>query len=129
MAQEGHRFAAKRHPRLALGFDHLAPLGALGTRVRVKPHGMPAANWTVTEFESGRLFTWTSALAPGMRVWGGHELRAAGDETDAEFWLDAGGLLGSLLSPVLRRTLFARNTRSATEGLKRHTERGGSPGR
>jgi ligand-binding SRPBCC domain-containing protein len=100
---------------------------ALGTRVRVKPNGLPAATWTVTEFESGRLFTWVSTLAPGLHLRGGHELRAVDGETDAEFWLEAFGPLGSLFSPVLRRMLFARNTRTATEGLKGHAERGRSP--
>ena len=90
---------------------------------------MPAATWTVTEFESGRLFTWASSLAPGVHLRGGHELRAVDGESDAEFWLEAAGPLGSLLSPVLRRTLFARNTRTATEGLKRHAEGGRAPGR
>ena len=98
---------------------------AIGSRVRVKPNGMPAATWTVTELEPGRLFTWATSLAPGMRLRGGHELRGGDDETDAEFWLEAAGPLGSLLSPALRRTLFARNTRSATDGLKRYAERDG----
>jgi hypothetical protein len=40
---------------------------------------------------------------------------------NAEFWLEASGLLGTLLGPVLRR-IFSRNTTSATEGLKRFME-------
>jgi hypothetical protein len=43
----------------------------------------------------------------------------------AEFWLDSSGWLGWLLGPVLRRGVFSRNTRSATEGLKQYLEDGG----
>jgi len=32
------------------------------------------------------------------------------------------GSIGALLSPVLRRTVFSRNTQTATEGLKRLLE-------
>jgi hypothetical protein len=95
---------------------------ALGSRIRVKPKGMLASTWRVTEYDEGRSFTWASSLAPGLLVTGGHVLSAEGDETNAEFWLEAGGVFGSLVAPVLRRTVFSRNTRSATEGLKRYIE-------
>ncbi len=98
-----------------------APLGP-GSRVRVKPKGMLASTWRVTEYEDVRSFTWESSLAPGLLVTGGHVLSADGDGTNAEFWLEAGGALGGVLAPVLRRTVFSRNTRSATEGLKRYME-------
>jgi uncharacterized protein YndB with AHSA1/START domain len=97
------------------------PLGQ-GSRVRVRPKGQLATVWQVTEFEPGRSFTWASDLLPGLRVTGGHELTSGGNATDAEFWLEASGALGRLLSPVLRRTVFSSNTRSATEGIKRHME-------
>jgi hypothetical protein len=98
-----------------------APLG-LGSNVRVKPKGMLASTWRVTEYEDARSFTWESSLAPGLLVTGGHVLLAGGAGTNAEFWLEAGGAFGSLLAPLLRRTVFSRNTRSATEGLKRYME-------
>jgi hypothetical protein len=101
-----------------------APLG-LGSRVRVKPKGMLASTWRVTEYEDGRSFTWESSLAPGVRVTGGHVLSADSAGTVAEFWLEASGAVGTLLAPLLRRTVFSRNTRSATEGLKRYTEASG----
>jgi hypothetical protein len=53
---------------------------------------------------------------------GGHVVEARGNEATAEFWLEAGGLLGTLLGLVLRRRIFSRNTKSATEGLKRFLE-------
>jgi hypothetical protein len=114
-------------PTWASQFERLERLDAgplaLGSRVRVRPKGMPAAVWKVFEYEEGHSFTWASSLAPGVRIIGGYILTGDGDATDAEFWLDAEGALGSLLAPVLRRTVFSRNTRSATEGLKRHMER------
>ena len=117
----------ERWPEWASQFKRLERLGALGmavgTRVRVRPKRMPGSVWHVTEYEEGRSFTWASRLVRGMRVTGGHELTADGDGTNAEFWLESGGSLGRLFGPVLRRTVFSRNTRSATEGLKIYIER------
>jgi ligand-binding SRPBCC domain-containing protein len=106
----------KRLERLEAG-----PL-ALGSRVRVRPRGLPGAVWQVTEYEAGRSFTWAARLLPGLQVIGGHVVSPDGEATLAEFSLEAGGTLAALLSPLLRRTIFSRNTKSATEGLKRHLE-------
>jgi uncharacterized membrane protein len=107
----------KRMDRLDAG-----PL-ALNSRVRVRPKGQLASVWQVTEYEDGRSFTWASNLVPGLRVTGGHLITSDGAGTSAEFWLDASGLLGTLLGPVLRRVIFSRNTRRATTGLKAHMEK------
>jgi uncharacterized membrane protein len=77
---------------------------ALGSRVRVTPKGMPGAVWQVTEYEEGRSFTWASSPLPGVRLIGGHVLAADGNGTKAEFWLEASGVLSTLLTPLLRRT-------------------------
>lgn len=95
---------------------------ATGSRVRVTPKGLPASIWTVTELETERSFTWAASLVPRLRVVGGHTIDPADGGSDTEFWLEAHGPLGVLLSPVLRRTVFRRNTRQAAEGLKRHVE-------
>jgi hypothetical protein len=87
---------------------------------------MPAAVWQVTDYEEGHSFTWASSLMPGMLITGGHVVTSDGSGTDAEFWLEASGTLGKLLSPLLRRTVFSRNTRSATNGLRSHMEGRGS---
>jgi uncharacterized membrane protein len=118
-------------PRWASQFASLRQLDggslAVGHRVHVAPKGMPASVWRVTEYEDGRSFTWESRLGPGLRVTGGHVLTPSGQGTTAEFWLDAGGAVGTVLGPILRRRVFRRNTRSATDGLKRDLEaRGGS---
>jgi uncharacterized membrane protein len=118
-------------PRWASQFKSLEQVGgsglALNRRVRVSPKGMPASVWQVTEYEDGRSFTWQSRLAPGVRVTGGHVLTPTGSGTTAQFWLDADGPLGSLLGPVLRRLVFKRNTKTATEGLKRYVEGQSTP--
>ena len=99
-----------------------------GSRVRIRPKGLLASTWRVTEYDDGRSFTWESSLAPGVRVHGGHVLTPDADGSRAEFWLEAGGPLGTLLNPLLHRTTFSRNTRSATEGLKRYVESRGAGG-
>ena len=98
-----------------------APL-RVGSRVRIQPKGMLATTWRVTAYDDGRSFTWESSLAPGVRVRGGHVLTPEAGGSSAEFWLEASGVIGSLLSPLLRRTVFSRNTRNATDGLKRLVE-------
>ena len=97
------------------------PLG-VGSRVRVRPTRLPTSVWVVTEFAAERSFTWESGMGVGVRLIGGHVLTPDGTGTNAEFSLEAAGFVGKLLSPILRRTFFTRNTRSATEGLKRHVE-------
>ena len=93
-----------------------------GSRVRIRPKGMLASTWRVSEYDQGRSFTWESSPVPGLRVRGGHVLAPEADGSSAEFWLEAGGAVGSILSPLLRRTVFSRNTRNATGGLKRYVE-------
>ncbi len=100
---------------------------ALKSRVRVRPKGQLASVWQVTEFEDSRSFTWVSNLMPGVRVTGGHVITPHSGGTTAEFWLESDGPLGRLLGPLLRRTIFSRNTRSATTGLKKHMERRNNP--
>jgi hypothetical protein len=117
----------ERWPRWASQFERLEPMEAgplaVGKTVRCKTTDRQAtSDWTVTEYVDGRSFTWTSTLAPGLRVTGGHVVTAKGDGAKAEFWLEATGALGVLLAPLLRRRIFSRNTTSAAEGLKQFME-------
>ena len=96
---------------------------AVGSRVRVTPKGLPGAVWQVTLYEEGQSFTWAASPLAGVRLTGGHRVAVDGTGTTAEFWLEASGTIGKLLNPLLRRTVFSRNTRSATEGLKSYMER------
>ena len=114
-------------PAWASQFKRLERLDAgqlkAGSRVRVRPHGLPAAVWRVTDYEEGRCFTWASSPVAGFELIGGHVLTTDGDGTNAEFSLEASGVLGSLMAPVLRQVVFSRNTKSATEGLKQYIEK------
>lgn len=116
----------ERWPTWASQFERLERLDAgplaLGTRVRVKPKGLPGTVWHVTDYQEGHHFTWGSSLVPGVRVTGGHVVSPDGNGTAAEFWLEASGPLGTVLAPLLRRTVFTRNTSSATGGLKKYME-------
>lgn len=96
------------------------PFG-LGSRVHVTPKGLPGAEWTVTEYEAPRSYTWTTQLAPGLGLVGGHVLEPSKQGVMATFSLATSGPIGAVLSPLLS-IVFRRNTRLATEGLKRHCE-------
>lgn len=92
-----------------------------GSQVKVSPKGMPGAVWTVTEYTPPHSYTWVTRVVPGLRLTGGHVVDAHGDGAAATLSLLASGPVGTLLSPLLR-LLFRRNTRLATDGLKRHCE-------
>jgi uncharacterized membrane protein len=95
---------------------------ALGSRVRISAPRLPASVWVVTEYEEPRSFTWESAFLPGVRLIGWHVLTPDASGTNVELALEATGALGRLLNPILARAIFNRNTRTATDGLKRHIE-------
>ena len=94
---------------------------AFGSRVRVTPKAMPGSVWEVTEYEERRSYTWTSKVAPGVRLTGGHVVDPDPDGVKATFWLASSGPLAAVLSPLLA-VVFRRNTRLATEGLKAYVE-------
>ena len=96
------------------------PLGP-GSRVKVTPKGLPSGVWTVTAYDPPRSYTWTTRLAPGLGLTGGHVVQASGAATAATFSLEATGPLGRLLAPALQ-PLFRRNTRVASAGLRRYCE-------
>jgi uncharacterized protein YndB with AHSA1/START domain len=121
----------ERWPMWASQFTRLERLDAgpmaLGSRVRVRLRAMPGAVWEVTEHEAGHLFTWVSSPVPGLRLTGGHVITPVGSGATAEFSMEASGPLGTVLAPILGRGVFARNTRTAAEGLKRYVEGGKGP--
>ncbi len=109
-------------PTWASQFERLERLEAgplaLGSTVRCKTTDrQEPSDWVVTGYEDGRSFTWEASLVPGLHVTGGHVVTAVGDSANVELWLEASGLLGRLLDPMLQRTIFSRNTKSAAEGL------------
>jgi uncharacterized protein YndB with AHSA1/START domain len=112
-------------PRWARYMRHLQqvdgrPFG-LGSRVEVAPKGLPRAVWTVTAYTPPRRFTWTTVVLPGLSLEGGHVLRATARGTAATFSPGATGPLAVPLTPLLQ-VVFRRNTRLATDGLRRFCE-------
>jgi uncharacterized protein YndB with AHSA1/START domain len=51
---------------------------ALGDRAHVKQKGLAAGDWTVTELEAGRAFSWESRQ-PGVRLVGRHAVSPTAD--------------------------------------------------
>jgi uncharacterized membrane protein len=80
---------------------------AVGSRAHVKQRGLAGGDWTVTEAEEGRVFTWESRQ-PGVRLVGRHAVSA---EPDGGSRLTLGfemtgawsGVMGILLGRKVRR--------------------------
>ena len=92
-----------------------------GSVARIKQPAQPAADWLVTAFDSGRMFTWESRRR-GLRFVGTHEVSPRGGGTRNLLRVEAEGILAFLLWPVLKpamqRALAAEN-----RGLKQEAER------
>ena len=96
------------------------PFG-VGSRARVKQPKLRAAVWTVTRFEPGSVFEW-STRTMGMTMTGGHHLEAIDDgHCRNVLTLTASGptatLLGWLLSRPMRAAIATENA-----GFKRAAE-------
>lgn len=95
------------------------PFG-LGSVVEIRQPAQPPARWTVTEYVPGARFAWATAR-PGLRMVGTHALTAARGGTTNHLSLEASGVLGTLLWPILypaTRWALAREN----AGLKRRCE-------
>jgi ribosome-associated toxin RatA of RatAB toxin-antitoxin module len=87
----------------------LAETGPLtpGARVHVKQRGLAGGDWTVTEVEEDRAFTWES-LQPGVHLVGRHAVSAepdGGSRLDLSFEMTGAlsGLMRVLLAGKIRR--------------------------
>jgi hypothetical protein len=98
----------ERWPSLIEVYEHIRPEQAgepaLGDRFHVKQKGLAGGEWTVTELEEGRLFTWESRQ-PGVRIVGRHRVSS-----------EAGG--GSRLTLQLEMTGWASGVTNALLGAK-----------
>lgn len=74
----------------------------LGSRVRLFQPQLPATVWTVTEFEPGRRFVWTSGggLVASEAV---HEVAAEGGLTRVHLMIRWTGPLGGVMTWLARR--------------------------
>lgn len=98
----------ERWPEWVDVYDHVRAEGAgplaIGDRFHVKQQGLAGGDWTVTELEEGRVFTWESRQ-PGVRISGRHVVTA-----------EAGG--GSKLTLQLEITGWASGVTNALLGKK-----------
>jgi uncharacterized protein YndB with AHSA1/START domain len=92
----------------------------VGARARVRQPKLPVAVWTVTAYDEGRSFTWTSG-APGLRTTGTHLVEPSGDGARGTARLDQEGLFGGLVGR-LSRGLTERYLAMEAAGLKARSE-------
>ncbi len=105
---------------LSIVRDGSGPFG-LGSTAKVAPKGTKAATWRVTQFDSGRSFTWETQYMPGLRVIAGHAIEPADGGTRTRLWITAGGALAPLFGGLIAR-MSRRNVDLEAEGLKRRSE-------
>lgn len=98
-------------------FTGQALLGAPG---RLRPVSGPAARFTVTAYEPGRLFTTASAL-PGARLIFEHRAYPAARGTDVEVVVGVEGPLAPLWKRLLGRSL-RDSAQSNVTGLLTHLD-------
>lgn len=93
---------------------------AVGSQARIKQPGQGARTWTVTRFEPGRTFAW-STKALGTTMEGSHHLAEDGDgctnRLELELTGGTAGIVGRLLGGQLLKTITTEN-----EGFKRAAE-------
>jgi hypothetical protein len=100
---------------------------ATGSRARIEQPRMPALEWTVSECEPPRSFTWRSAV-PGVATTATHVLQELSDGTvSATLGVEQHGLLAPVAGLMTRRRSRAY-VRMEAEGLKRRAERTGPDG-
>jgi uncharacterized membrane protein len=92
----------------------------VGSRARIRQPRLPVAEWTVTEIDAGRSFTWV-ARGPGVRSTGTHVVEPHGDGARATAILDQGGPLGPVVG-FLTRGLTRRYLAMESAGLKARAE-------
>ncbi len=95
---------------------------AVGSRARIRQPRLPPAEWTVTELQAGRGFTWVST-GPLLRVTGRHWIEARGSASLVTLSVTYEGLLGRLVGRMTGE-LNTRYIGLEAEGLKRRCEGG-----
>ena len=95
---------------------------AFNSRLRIVQPKVPPADWTVSEFEPGRGFRFTSR-APGATVVANHRVEPIGDGTRSRVTLSVSftGWLGQIIARLMRG-LNQRYLAEEAAGLKRRSE-------
>ena len=73
----------------------------VGSRARIRQPRLPQAEWTVTEIDDGRQFTW-EARGPGMRTIGRHEVVPDGTGSTVTLSIEQRGPMGWLAATIWR---------------------------
>lgn len=100
------------------------PIG-VGTRYRVRQPGLPAAEYTVTDWSPDAGFTW-EARAGGVRTVADHRLRPHGEGTRIELGIEWSGPAAPLVKALLARKARAYMRRELA-ALKALAEDGPPP--
>jgi ligand-binding SRPBCC domain-containing protein len=93
---------------------------ATGTRVVIRQPKFPPAQWTITNVQPGRSFTWVSR-APGMQVTGTHAITATEGGSRVTLSLHYEGAVGRWLAR-LTRGITERYVGYEAEGLRARSE-------
>ncbi len=85
---------------------------AVGSQARIKQPAQRPTVWTVTQFEPGRRFAWTTKTL-GLHLEGGHLIEGEGGTCTNTLTLDVTGplasTLGRLLAGQFRKTIATEN--------------------
>ena len=92
------------------------PFG-VGSRVEIRQPKLPKAQWTVTELEEGRSFTW-EATGPGMRSIARHEVTPRDDGASITLSVEQLGPMGAVAA-VVWRGITQRYVETEAESLDR----------
>lgn len=99
---------------------------AVGSRARISQPRQRARVWTVTRFEPGRVFAWTTT-AMGTHMEGSHQLEATEAGCVNRLVLELSGPTAGVVGRLLRRPLLEAIT-TENEGFKRAAEADGRSG-
>ncbi len=94
---------------------------AVGSRVRIEQPKIPPTEYTVTELEPGRSFTW-KATGPGVRTTARHRLEDRGaDGTRVTLAVEQAGPVGAVMGRFYRG-LTDRYLTAEAAGIKARSE-------
>jgi uncharacterized membrane protein len=99
---------------------------AVGSKAKVKQPKLPEAEWTVTDLQDGRAFTW-EASGPGMRTQGVHRVEGEGDEVRGVLEVHSTGFLAPLFG-LFYSGMTRRYVDMEAAGLKKRSEAEASGG-
>ncbi|EAP98542.1 hypothetical protein JNB_00200 [Janibacter sp. HTCC2649] len=95
---------------------------AVGSKARVEQPKLPPTEYTVTEVEPGRSFTWV-AKGPGVLTMARHSVEAqSGGGTRALLSVEQTGLLGVVMGRLFFKGLTDRYLALEAAGLKARSE-------